>query len=92
MSLVRSFQRFHNRNKRIPAVKSKVYFEPLEPRLLLSSDPTIHGGVDPGPDSLLKEPALVMEGEPSGLSALAIEMESNDTVQKASVLPAMEEP
>jgi len=92
MSLVRSFQRFQNRNKRIPSVKSKVYFEPLEPRLLLSSDPTIHGGVDPGPDTLLKESVLVVGGEPSGRSALAIEMESSDTVQKATVFPAMEEP
>ena len=38
MSLARTFQRFRNRNKKIPPTRNKVYFEALEPRLLLSSD------------------------------------------------------
>jgi len=38
MSLARTFQRFRSRSKKIPPIRNKVYFEPLEPRLLLSSD------------------------------------------------------
>ena len=36
MSLARSFQRFRSRSKKIPPPRKKVYFEPLEPRVLLS--------------------------------------------------------
>ena len=38
MSLARTLQRLRNRNKKIPAMRHKVHLEPLEPRLLLSSD------------------------------------------------------
>ena len=40
MSLARSFQRSRSRSKNIPPPRNKVYLEPLEPRVLLSSDLT----------------------------------------------------
>jgi len=36
MSLVRSFLRLRKRNRKLPPIRNKVYFEPLEPRVLLS--------------------------------------------------------
>ena len=36
MSLVRSFLRLRKRNRKLPPIRNKVHFEPLEPRVLLS--------------------------------------------------------
>jgi len=40
MSLVRSLLRLRKRNRKLPPIRDRIHFEPLEPRILLSSDLT----------------------------------------------------
>ena len=87
MSLGRRLQRQVRRTQIVAKRRRKLFFESLEPRLLLSSDPVTFGGVSPDPGTLIDESAALVQAEPSATLAPIADVESSDALQPAVTAP-----
>jgi RHS repeat-associated protein len=92
MSLGRRLRRLMKRKEAVAKRKRKVFFEAMEPRLLLSGDSVAQGGLGQIPDPLLDGSTGLMQGAPSETPTPVVEMESNDTPETASLLSLTEDP